>query len=319
LEEWRAMRVCPQQILITAGASDALEICVRTLAHPGDVIALEDPGYPVLRTLIQSLGLTARWMSTDEHGAQPPPSTPHQGSPDPVLSVLTPSSQFPLGGAMPSARRREFQNWSDKSQCWIIEDDYDSEFRYAGRPFPALASFDGHARTLYIGSFAKVFSESLRLGFLVMPHHLIPQITRTLNQVGAKASLVAQRPLGEFMKDGGFYRHIRRMRRVYAERRRMLIGLLRTHFDDPRVHWHDWHAGMHIVVHLPDYCDDEKISTQAARNGLSCPALSTYCATTQKQRGLLLGFCSFSEDEMKSAMPILSRTIALELGAFSTQ
>lgn len=311
LAEWRAMHVSPQQILITAGASDALETCVRTLTHPGSVIALEDPGYPVLRKLIQNLGMKTRWLDVDEYGAQVPSSrTPEQ---TPILNVLTPSSQFPLGGAMPSARRREFLNWSDKTRSWIVEDDYDSEFRYAGRPFPALASFEGHAHTLYIGSFSKIFSESLRLGFLVMPHHLIPQVSATLGRYGAKASLIAQRPLGEFMQDGSFYRHIRRMRRIYAERRRALLGLLHAHLDDPQVHWHDWHAGMHITVHLPPECNDVSISTQAASHGLSCPALSTYCADAQKQRGLLLGFCSFSEDEMKNALPILAGIVIKEL------
>jgi len=311
LAEWRAMHVSPQQILITAGASDALEICVRTLTQPRDVIALEDPGYPVLRKLIQSLGLKTRWLGVDDHGAQ----VPSVCSPEhaPILNVLTPSSQFPLGGAMPSARRREFLNWSEKNQSWIIEDDYDSEFRYAGRPFPALASFEGHAHTLYIGSFSKVFSESLRLGFLVMPLHLVPQITTTLSRYGSKASLVAQRPLGMFMQNGSFYRHIRRMRRIYAERRRVLMNMLHVHLEDPRVHWPDCHAGMHITVHLPAECNDVNISVQAAKHGLSCPALSTYCAGTQKRRGILLGFCSFAVDETKDAVPILARIVIKEL------
>ena len=312
LAEWRAIHVSPEQILITAGASDALEICVRTLAVPGDVIAMEDPGYPVLRTLIQSLGLQTTWLDVDEHGARLPTD-----SHPPLMSILTPSSQFPLGGAMPLARRRDFLNWSEKNARWIVEDDYDSEFRYAGRPIRALASLqkpgdvlgDTQGRTLYIGSFSKVFSDTLRLGFLVMGHNLIPQIAATLERFGAKASLVPQRPLGLFMQDGGFYRHIRRMRRIYAQRRRTLIGLLRQHLDDARVQWQDHHGGMHLAVHLPPDCDDVKISTRAADAGLTCPALSTYCARAKTQRGLLLGFCSFSADEMENAMPALARIV----------
>ncbi len=310
LAEWRAMQVSPAQILITAGAGDALEICVRALAEPGDVIAMEDPGYPVLRTLIQSLGMQTTWLDVDESGARLP-TDEHA----PLMSVLTPSSQFPLGGAMALARRRDFLNWSEKNARWIVEDDYDSEFRYAGRPIRALAALDTQGRTLYIGSFSKVFSDTLRLGFLVIGQNLIPQIAATLERFGAKASLVPQRPLGMFMQDGGFYRHIRRMRRIYAERRRALIGLLREYLNDERVHWRDHHGGMHLAVLLPPDCDDVKISTRAADAGLTCPALSTYCAQTKNQRGLLLGFCSFSADEMKAAMPDLARFVIDALNA----
>ena len=308
LGEWRAMQVTPEQIMITAGASDALEICIRTLAEPDDVIALEDPGYPVLRTLVQSLGMRTTWLDVDEHGAKLPTD-----SPPPRINVLTPSSQFPLGGAMPLARRRDFLNWSEKNACWIVEDDYDSEFRYAGRPIPALANFDGNPRTLYIGSFSKVFSDTLRLGFMVMPHDVIPKINSTLGRFGAKASLIAQRPLGVFMQDGGFYRHLRRMRRLYAERRRTLIRLLREHLTDERIQWQDHHSGMHLTMHLPLSCDDVKISTRAAAEGLTCPALSSYCAGTHKRPGLLLGFCGFTDIEMNSAMPVLSRFVFDEL------
>jgi len=314
LAEWRAMQVQPEQILITAGASDALEVCVRTLTGPGDVIAMENPGYPVLRTLIQSLKLKTAWLEVDEHGAQVPTTAP-----TPVMSILTPSSQFPLGGAMPLARRRDFLNWSEKNAGWIVEDDYDSEFRYAGRPIRALSSFnthkDRHARTLYIGSFSKVFSDTLRLGYLVVPHNLITQVGATLDRFGTKASLMPQRPLAAFMQDGGFYRHIRRMRRIYGERRRTLIGLLRAYLDDERVQWRDHHGGMHIAVHLPPDCDDIVMSTRAAAAGLICPPLSAYCAGPAQQRGLLLGFCSFSNEEMESAMPTLARIVIDTLNA----
>ncbi|HEY9080652.1 PLP-dependent aminotransferase family protein [Magnetovibrio sp.] len=304
LAEWRAMKVSPEQILITAGASDALEICVRTLAQPGDSVALENPGYRVLRALIQSLGLQTIWLDVDEHGAQLPTATPV-----PLMSVLTPSSQYPLGGAMPLARRRDFLAWSEHHGGWIVEDDYDSEFRYGGRPIPALSSFDNHGRTLYIGSFSKVFSDTLRLGFLVMPRHLIPNIGATLARFGSKASLIGQRPLGVFMQDGGFYRHIRRMRRIYAERRRVLIGLFRDHFIDERVQWRDHHSGMHLVVHLPSDCDDVEIAARATDAGLSCPALSTYCAGAHPRRGLLLGFCGFDAPALQDAMPKLARIV----------
>lgn len=299
LSEWRGLNATPAQVIVTAGSGDALEKCIHALTDQGDCIGLEDPGYPPLRLFVESIRLKTESLAMDAHGAIPPQQ--ENGGGTPALVILTPSSQFPLGGAMPQRRRNEFLNWAARSGGWIVEDDYDSEFRYAGRPIPSLASLDRHGRTLYIGSFTKVFSNGLRLGFLVVPPALIDRFSNTLREYGTKASVMPQRPLAEFLNDGGFYRHIRRVRRIYAERRAVLIALLNEQIDD-YVTFDDHRAGMVIAARLPDDCDDTQIAALAADSGVVCPALSEYFAGDTVRKGLLLGFCGFTPDEMQDAM-----------------
>ena len=307
LADWRGVQASPDQVLITAGATDALELCVRALIAPGNGIYLEDPGYPPLRAFVDSLDIPALNLKMDTHGGLPP--KPKKGTtPANHLVVLTPSSQFPLGGVMPQARRNAFIAWAIQHNSWIIEDDYDSEFRYSGRPIPAMASLDGAGRTLYIGSFSKIFSTGLRLGFVVMPLHLITTFDDTLRRFGGKASIAPQRPLSMFMEQGEYYRHIRRVRRIYGERREVFIDLLQTHLADLAT-FDDHKAGMQIAVQFPETLNDVRLSEAAANAGLSCPALSRYCASRSKLNGLLMGYCSFMPEEMRDAIKRLVQAI----------
>jgi len=306
LAEWRGLSVSPEQVLVTAGASDALEMCIRTLSKAGDRIALEDPGYPPLRRFVRSLGMKTTWLDVGSDGAQLPLA--NGGALLPVLAVLTPSYQFPLGGAIPAARRMEFLKWAEDNEVWIVEDDYDSEFRYAGRPIPALTSFDRAGRSIYIGSFSKIFSEGLRLGFVVIPENLMSRFATTVSSYGSKASMMPQLCLATFMEDGDFHRHIRRMRRIYGERRETMTSLIRTRLAD-LVTFEDHHAGMQIAVRLKQTADDIAITACAAREGLICPALSPYFTRQPKQRGILLGFCGFLAEEMQSPAAALQRII----------
>lgn len=306
LAEWRSLNVTPRQILITAGAADAVETCIRTLAGSGDRIALENPGYPPLRRFVRALGMQADWLAIGADGARLP-VTP-EGERPPAVAVLTPSSQFPLGGVMPTRQRLDFLKWAEGNGGWIVEDDYDSEFRYAGRPVPALASFDQTGRALYVGSFSKIFSETLRLGFLVVPPGLVPRFIEAIRTDGAKASLAPQRALALFMEEGEFYRHLRRMRRLYAERRRALVALLHAELGD-LVAFDDHQAGMQIVVRLPAGTDDVAIARRAAAAGVVCPALSPHFAGPSGQPALRLGFCGFAAEEMEEPMRILREVI----------
>lgn len=306
LAEWRGLTVSFRQILITAGAADALEICLRTLAERGDRIALEDPGYPPLRRFVHGIGMQTDWLGVTANGADLPPAA--QRGRGPVLAILTPSSQFPLGGVMPPRQRLDFLKWAEDNASWIVEDDYDSEFRYAGRPIPALASFDQAGRALYVGSFSKIFSDTLRLGFLVMPPVLVPRFASAIRMYGTKASLAPQRGLAVFMEEGEFYRHIRRMRRLYAERRRALTTLLHSQLGH-LVTFDDHHAGMQIALRLPAGSNDREIADRAAREGVVCPALSAYFAGRPCPPGLLMGFCGFTAEEMAKPIALLRNVI----------
>ncbi len=329
LAEWRAIDVSPEQIIITAGAGDALELTARTLAQKGDSIALENPGYPPLRRFALSLGLVPQWLTVDHEGAVLPDPAPNQRPPR--LTVLTPSHQFPLGGTMGTARRAGFLALAQRTDGWIIEDDFDSEFRYTGRPIPALAGLEDNnggasSRVIYIGSLAKIFSKGLRLGFLVLPHNLIDQFSSTLLSYGHKASLAAQRPLANFIDEGLFHRHIRRMRRIYGARRRVFLDLLQDELGST-VRPIPSPAGLQIAVTLPPDWQDVALSEAAKAQGLNCPPLSQYYAPIRQAQaqqdlaqqglaqqeparpGLLMGFSAFSEDEMRAPMTRLAKLI----------
>ncbi len=291
----------PKQILVTAGSIDALEICIRTLAKENKLIGLENPGYLPLRNLVKNMGLSPVWLPVTQNGVQVPPSTAKNllSTPKktPGIVVLTPSHQFPLGGAMSAARRIEFLNWAENMGSWIIEDDYDSEFRYAGKPIPALSGFDHSGRSIYIGSFAKIYSTGLRLGFLVAPFSLLEDINQTLSEFASKASVSMQRALSEFMNNGEFYRHIRRIRRIYGERRKTLIDCLRTELGET-LSFEDHQAGMLLTVKLPDNYDDIAIAKEARAENILISALSTYYAGGDKHKGLLISFCAYENEEI---------------------
>ncbi len=306
LSEWRGIKATPQQILITAGSGEALELCIRALTNPGDTIALENPGYPPLYAFSETLGMNISKMEVDDQGATLPVSD--NSNITPKLAILTPSSQYPLGGSMPQSRRNEFLARAEASNSWIIEDDYDSEFRYAGRPYPALAGLNSKERTLYIGSFSKIFSNGIRMGFVVLPPKLIPNMGETIRLYGSKASIMPQQPLAYFMKSGEFYRHIRRVRRIYSERRQALIELLDTSLGNI-VTFEDHGAGMQIAIKLPPEYNDKQISKAALSKDIFCPPLSDYYNSRHSQNGLLLGFCGFTVDEMQKAMETLKSII----------
>ena len=301
LADWRGMSVDPGQILITAGSVDALETCLRTLCRAGQTVALENPCYPPLRHIAENLGARIDWLPVGADGAQTPNA--HMR---PRLVVLTPSHQFPLGGAMPVQRRHEYLQWARENDSWIIEDDYDSEFRYAGRPIPALASLDTGERTIYVGTFSKVFSVGLRLGYLIMPGSLIDEFERTLTRFGVKAALPCQPALADFIESGEFYRHIRRVRRSYQERRRLLIELLQRQLA-AWIEFDDHQAGMLITVKFRQPLDDREVAKRCREDGVIFPALSDYYSRAPVQRGLLLGFCPFDEPEIRNNIDILEK------------
>lgn len=296
VSEWRGLQASPEQIIVTAGAVDALEICTRTLANIGDQIGLEDPGYLPLRRFAKAQGLKPVFMTIDENGATLP-----QGAKDLRLVVLTPSQQYPLGGAMSPKRRLEFIHWAEQANGWILEDDYDSEFRYAGRPIPAMAGFDHLRRTIYIGSFSKIFSNTLRLGYIIAPNSLVEGFRSTMDRFGQRASSVPQQPLAEFMDSGEFYRHLRRVRRIYGERRKFLLERLSQEFA-PYGSFTDHQAGMQIIFNLNSRLNDKDISKQAEKQGLEIWPLSYYSAVAHRYNGLVLGYCGFTKDELSEAL-----------------
>jgi GntR family transcriptional regulator/MocR family aminotransferase len=305
LADWRGLDVAPERIMITAGSVDALETCIRSLAVQGQVIGLENPCYQPLRNIADIQGMRIRWLPIDAGGAR----LPEVSSPVPDMVVLTPSQQFPLGGAMAAARRLDYLQWARDNDAWIVEDDYDSEFRYAGRPIPALTSLDPAGRSIYIGTFSKVFSVSLRLGYLIMPEPLVERFAQTLARFGVKAALPCQRALANFIDDGDFYRHIRRVRRIYADRRRVLVDGIQRRLAR-YVDFEDHQAGMQITVGLAPGYDDLEIAARARARGVPVTPLSIYYAGDDRRQGLLLGFCPYTEEEIGARVDTLADILA---------
>lgn len=301
VRDWRGVDARPEQIFVTAGSIEGLELCLRCLSKAGSPIALENPGYQPMRRQVIAQGMIPMDMPLDEHGAVVPDKSA-------ALAVLTPSHQFPLGGTMSAARRQAFLSWARKHQSWIVEDDYDSEFRFAGRPIPAMAGFDGLRRTIYVGSFSKVFSSGLRLGYVIPPAELRDQFAEMLRRYGSKASVTPQAPLAQFMQGGEFYRHIRRVRRHYGRRRAHLLQVISRDFADIGTVT-DHQAGMQIVLHLKPNFSDQEIEAKALERGLVVQALSRYFAGHKKENGLVLGYCGMNEEEADIALRLLRSAI----------
>lgn len=311
LFDWRGINVASRQILITAGSIDGLGICIRTLLNKTSKIGLENPGYLVVRNLVKQVGYSPKWLAVDNEGAQVPKFGVRNSSSN--LVILTPSHQYPLGGAMSLARRAKFINWANSTNSWIIEDDYDSEFRYSGKPIPALTGLDSFGRAIYVGSFSNIFSTGLRLGFLVIPSGLIESFSNTLSRFGSNASIAMQPALSEFINTGEFYRHIRRVRRTYGERRNLLINCLESKLNDI-VTFEDHHAGMQIAISLPDQFCDRDVSNALLDKGVFMPALSTFYAGKKHKNGVLIGFCSHQSNVIIQNVSVLRQVLYQRMG-----
>ena len=297
LRDWRGVSVSPEQVVITAGAGDALELVLQSVAQNGAPVALENPGYPVLVQACRMLGNPVQWLAVDGAGACV--------SPVPVaLSVITPSCQFPLGMTMPIARRQAHL----AADGWVVEDDFDSEFRYAGTPVPALMALDQREKVIYLGSFSKVFSSGLRLGYLVFPGPLLDRVQTVLRARGNRASVMPQRVLGRFMEDGAFHRHVRKMRRLYRGRRAVFMDGLATRFQGA-LRYRDYGAGMSVALKFARPVDETRLAGALQAADLNCPMLSDYCFDGDVQQGMLCGFCAFDAPEILQGLDRLENVL----------
>ena len=224
------------------------------------------------------------------------------------LVYVTPSHQFPLGYTMTLARRLELLNWSQRARAWILEDDYDGEYRYTSRPIPALQGLAAQEQVIYVGTFSKVLFPSLRLGYLVVPSALVDVFAAARTVAAGPPPLVEQAVLTEFITEGHFGRHIRRMRALYQERRAVLLdaakhelsGLLEVQVSD---------TGLHAIGWLPQGIDDRSAARFAATEGVDTARLSSFYRGPSKRSGLMLGFAAFSEPELRSGARKLARAL----------
>ncbi|MGG7566027.1 PLP-dependent aminotransferase family protein [Rhodovulum sp. DZ06] len=297
LSAWRGLDCRPGQVVITAGAWDGFDIIRHAALAAGDLVAVEDPGWPTQRELFRRAGLSIAPVRVDGQGLDPE-ALPAGAA----AAVLTPSRHYPTGAAMPVPRRMGVLGWAEARGALVIEDDYDSEFRYQGRPFPTLAGLDGLRRVIYMGSFSKLLSPALRLGYLVLPEALLDPARAHLAVTGARASLAPQPALAAFMQSGEFATHLRRMRRVYARRQAHLLAALAGAGDvlsvapDP--------SGMHLVAGLGPALagrTDVEAAAAAGRAGLLVRPLSAAATLPDPPQGLLLGYSAADEEALSGA------------------
>ncbi len=290
----RGIACSHEQVFITAGYRGALELVRRTLLQAGDLGWYEDPGYILARQFLERAGMRLEPVPVDEEGVNV--SIGQRRAAHARFVVLTPTHQSPTGVALSLPRRLELLEWANRRQVWIIEDDYDSEFRYHGRPLPALKSLDRDGRVLYTGTFSKVLFPGLRLAYLVVPASQVGKFSDTVNHLPGPGSILPQSMVADFMEQGHFARHLRKMRTLYAARRGYLVDAL-TQTMGGRLHVQPQAGGIHVLANLNARQSDKTLAAAAQARGLAVQALSNWRLRKSSQGGLLMGFANFATAE----------------------
>ncbi|WP_071333458.1 MocR-like pyridoxine biosynthesis transcription factor PdxR [Burkholderia contaminans] len=297
------------QIFITAGYRGALDLICRTLLRPGDTGWFEDPGYIHARRLLEHAGMRLVPVPVNDDGLGVEAGL--RRAADARFAVVTPTHQSPLGVALSLPRRLALLDWARQQRAWIVEDDYDSEFRYHGRPLPALKSLDRHHRVLYTGSFSKVLYPGLRLGYLVVPDEQVAAFRDTTGWLGGSGQMLMQSVVADFMEQGYFARHLKKIRALYATRRAWLIDALGKVFGDtldipPRA------GGLHVVAYWRTAVDDRAVARMANLQGFSVQPLNDWSPGGRMPPGMLLGFTNLTSAQQ--ALTLVRRLYRLVCG-----
>ncbi len=294
LQVARGIQCTPSQVFITTGYNNTLQLIMQALFKPGDSVWVEDPGYPPTRALLAQAGMQAVPVRVDAQGlvveagiAQDPRAR---------AAVVTPAHQSPLCLSLSLPRRQALLDWAERSSAWIVEDDYDGEYRYVGRPLPALKSLDRQGRVLYSGTFSKVLFPGMRLAYLVVPEEQAPRFERLCLLLAGGAPALTQAVLASFINEGHFARHIQRMRRLYSERREATAAALSSVLGN-RLRIDPQPGGMHLVARLDGHQTDRELAARMLRQGLYAHALSHWSAAPDARAGLLMSFTNIVSAE----------------------
>ncbi|HVA64800.1 MAG TPA: PLP-dependent aminotransferase family protein [Terriglobales bacterium] len=285
----RSVRCEPQQIMIVSGSQQALDICARALCDPGTPVWVEEPGYWLARSAFLSAG--ARLVPVPVDGEGLDVAAGIEACRNARVAHVTPSHQFPLGATLSPARRLRLLEWAQRSGAWIVEDDYDGEFRYESAPVASLQGLDQNSRVIYIGTLSKVLFPSLRLGYMVIPADILEAFTAIRCAMDIAPTYLSQEVLADFLCEGHFGRHIRRMRSLYRERRTQLVAALAEHFG-AGLEIHGADAGLHLTATWTRGEPDREVATRAARDGMWLWPLSPSYVGDAPRPGLILGYGS---------------------------
>jgi GntR family transcriptional regulator/MocR family aminotransferase len=300
----RGVKCKPEQIIMLSGTQQAFSLIAYILLDRGDQAWVEDPGYNGIKEALKISGIMPEPIPVDKEGISV--STGKSVAPTAKLAYVTPSNQYPTGIVMSLKRRLEILEWAKETGSWIIEDDYDSEYRYEGRPITALHGIDDSGRVLYIGTFSKVLFPALRLGYLVIPQDMIDLFTRAKSIMDRGESIIEQAALTVFMQNGHYERHIREMRNLYRERQqhvcywseRLLSGVINIKPAD---------TGLHLVGKLTEG-DDRAIAQLMNKNGVFTPSISDYTLEYHHDPALIFGYAPYREAQIKKALQTMADT-----------
>ncbi len=306
----RGIAVEADQIIIVGGCQDGFNLIARLLVEPGTPLVIENPCYQGAAYVFESFGAEPYPVQVDEHGLDVA-LLPNVSC---AVAYLTPSHQYPMGATLSLPRRLELLAWADKHDAYIVEDDYDSDFRFSGAPLTAVKGLDRNDRVIYMGTFSKSMGPGLRLGYVVLPKTLVEPARRLKALMNNGQSWLEQSAMADFMLEGGFRRHLRRMRQTYLERRDVLLAALRTNFGECHVRGED--AGMHLTWRIPDGLPDaEDIEKRALQEGVGVYALSTGAALQfgspdDSRRFLVLGYAALTPREIEQGIARLALSLS---------
>lgn len=297
LEASRGVHCSAEQVIVTTGAQGALDLLARLFLDPGDHVLLEEPGYTGAQGAFLAAGAKLIPLHVDETGWQLHDITAGK----PRLIYLTPSCQYPLGITMRMEQRLKAVELAHQLNAWIIEDDFDSEYRFSNKPVPAMQGADRNERTIYVGTFAKTLFPSLRIGFMVLPRELDERMNKALFLSGKVAPLFLQAALSDFIEQGHFAKHLRRMKRIYAGRRAMFTDLATKHLGE----WLEpvgGNAGLQTVWKLRKGLKDRRIAELAREASISVTPLSEHFYHGAGPQGLILGYAAIEAQAMQSGL-----------------
>jgi len=306
----RGVRCTAEQVIIVTGSQQALEFCARMLLDIGDPVWLEEPGYLGARAALSSGGARIIPIPVDRDGLDVAAGATLE--PNAKMAVVTPSHQFPLGSTMSLERRLALLRWAATKQAWVIEDDYDSEFRYVGRPLAALQGIDSYRRVIYIGTFSKVLFPSLRLGYMIVPPDLVDGFTAAHLGSDMHPHVIDQAVVADFMVHGHFARHLRRMRSLYAQRQQLLIEAAARLGD--RMRLEPSNGGLHLVGWLPNDVDDSEVARRTLHHHIQVWPLSQNYLTRPPRPGILLGYAGANHNQILAGIDVLDRVLPSQHG-----
>jgi GntR family transcriptional regulator/MocR family aminotransferase len=314
----RGIACAADQILVVSGSQQGIDLTARALARAGDAIWIEEPGYPVGRAALQAAALERVPVPVDAEGIDVAAGA--RLAPAARLALVTPSHHYPLGFTMSLRRRLALLDWAESADAWILEDDYDGEYRYAGRPLAPLYTLDRGHRVLYLGTFSKVLAPGLRLGYLVVPPGAVDAFAALKAASDRHAPSLTQRVLARFIEEGRLAAHLRRMRVLYARRRVALLDALEREAKGLLRASKAPEAGLHLAARLAVPADDVAASRRALEKRVYAAPLSTYYAGAEREHGFVLGFANTREDRMAPAVRRLVEAISeAKLPGFATK